>query len=72
MTNQIEFKLKTLNPLRDTPERLGYKDQDQFLAVDTEGNLKVMSVYTGVDNLNKPVLKFPNSLYKLVSNVKLT
>lgn len=72
MTNQFEFKLKSLNPLRDTPERLGYKDQQQFLAVDTEGNLKVMAVYTGVDNLNKPVLKFPNTLFKLVTNVKIS
>lgn len=71
MTNTFDLKLKTLNPLRDTPEKFGYKDQDQFLAVDAEGHLKVMSVYTGVNNHNEPVLKFPNTLYRLVTNVNI-
>ena len=71
MTEKYHFQLKHLNTIRDTPERLGFKEHDQFLAVDIDGNLKVMSVYSGTDNLNKPILKFPNTLHKIVSNVSV-
>ncbi len=70
MTDLI-LKTKKLNPIRDTPERLGYKEFQEFLAIDVDGNLKVMSVYTGKDEHNQPALKFPNTLHKLITNVKI-
>lgn len=66
----LNFKLKQIRPLKDTPDSLGYKKFDKIMYVAHDDGVKVIELNT-VFNITsrKEELKFPSDLKFLIENV---
>lgn len=66
-----EFQMKKLFPLKDTPEKLGYKEFDDVMYLNKDGLVQVGVVTKGNNGQGLPVLKFPSNMEFLFTNVKV-
>lgn len=63
------FNIKKLSPLKDTPERLGYKEYQNVMYLNKEGLIQVGFVFMGEDGQGRNVLKFPANATHIFTNV---
>ena len=66
-----EFQMKKLFPLKDTPEKLGYKEFDDVMYLNKEGLVQVGIVTKSDNGLGRQVLKFPSNMDHIFTNVKI-
>lgn len=68
----FEINLRKLVPIKDTPERLGYKEWSNIMYLNKDGLLQIGFVTITDDGQGRNVLKFPSNATHIVSNVKVT
>ena len=69
--DNYQFNMRKLVPLKDTPERLGYKEYQSVMFLNKDGLIQVGFVYTGEDGQGRNVLKFPTNATHIFTNVTI-
>lgn len=69
--DDYKFKMHKLMPLKDTPEKHGFKEHHDLLYLNKEGLLQIGFITEGIDNQGKSILKFPSNATHIVKNVEL-
>ena len=70
--DKYQFNMRKIVPLKDTPERLGFKEYQNVMFLNKEGLIQVGFVFKGEDGQGRNVLKFPTNATHIFTNVNIT
>lgn len=69
--DNYQFNMRKIAPLKDTPERLGFKEYQSVMFLNKDGLVQVGFVYTGEDGQGRNILKFPANATHIFTNVTI-